>query len=89
MEEKLVYQFADGSEISIVLGEDGYNVNISGGGYAPKMGTFTSFEEMLYGIATYVRGCEFRVDIEMLAIELECSFSDAWDSDEIEEFFMK
>lgn len=83
------YQFSDGREINIVLGEDGYNVNISGGGYAPKMGTFTSFEKMLYGIAPAVSGCELRTDIEMLAIELDFNFTTDMDSDEIEEILMK
>lgn len=85
MEEKLVYRFTDGTELKIVLGEDSYNVNISGGGYAPKMGTFTSFENLLHGIAPIVRGCEFRVDIEMLAIQLELCFTSDYDSDKIEE----
>ena len=53
------------------------------------MGTFTSFEKMLYGIAPSVRGCELKVDIEMFAFELELNFSTDMDSDEIEEILMK
>lgn len=89
MEEKLDYMFTDGSELKIVLGEDGYNVNLSGGGYAPKMGTFTDFEHLLHGIAPIVRGCEFKVDVEMLAIQLELCFTSDYDSDEIEEILLK
>ena len=87
MEESLVYNFTDGRELSVVLGEDGYTVNISGGGYAPKMGTFTSFEDMLHGIAPIVQGSEFRVDGEMLALELSYSFTTDLDAEEIEKIF--
>lgn len=84
MEEKMHYHFSDGMEIDVVLGEDGYNVNIGGGGYDPRMGTFTSFEKMLHGIAPIVRGSELKIDIELLAIELEFCFTTDMDADEIE-----
>ena len=87
--EEMNYQFSDGSEISVVLGEDGYNVNISGGGYAPKTGVFTTFENMLHGIAPIVQGCELRVDIEMLALHLSMYFPTELDGEEIEKILME
>lgn len=86
MEEKLVYQFEDGTELKIVLGEDGYNVNVISS--KPLMGTFTSFENLLYGIAPVVQEhIQTRKDVEDLAMKLELSFSNVLVIDEIEKIF--
>jgi hypothetical protein len=53
MDEQFEFTFNNGDLIYIVLGEDGYTVNILTD--EPKMGTFTSFEELLYGIGEYVQ----------------------------------
>lgn len=54
MEEKFEFTFASGTVIKIVLGEDGYNVNIYGVD-KPLMGTFTDFENLLKGIALVIQ----------------------------------
>lgn len=88
MEEKLVYQFEDGTELKIVLGEDGYNVNVISS--RPLMGTFTSFENLLYGIAPVVQEhIQTRKDVEDLAMKLELSFSNVLVIDEVEEILLK
>ena len=88
MEEKLVYQFEDGTELKIVLGEDGYNVNVISS--RPLMGTFTSFENLLYGIAPVVQEhIHTRKDVEDLAMKLELSFSNVLVIDEVEEILLK
>lgn len=51
--EEFNYTFNNGDLMYIVRGEDGYTVNILSD--EPKMGTFTSFEELLYGIAPIVQ----------------------------------
>lgn len=53
--ERFNYEFNNGLQMAIVLGEDGYKVNLSGGNLEqPLMGTFTDFEKMLKQIAPIV-----------------------------------
>lgn len=54
--ERFDYEFNSGLQMAVVLGEDGYNVNLVGGTLEqPLMGTFTDFEEMLYSLAPIVQ----------------------------------
>lgn len=88
MNELSNYQFADGSEISIVLGEDGYNVNVIDSN--PLMGTFTSFEELLYGIAPVLQEkIDSMVEMECFAIALSESFKTSLSDKEMLEIIMK
>ena len=89
MEELSNYQFADGSEISIVLGEDGYTVNVVDASN-PLMGTFTSFEDLLYGIAPVLQEkIDSTVEMECFAIALNENFKNQLSDDEILEIIMK
>ena len=88
MKEKLVYQFEDGTELNIVLGEDGYNVNVVSS--KPLMGTFTSFENLLYGIAPVVQEkIDSTVEMECFAIALSENFKNNMSDAEILEIIMK
>lgn len=89
MNELSNYQFADGSEISIVLGEDGYNVNVLDTS-KPLMGTFTSFENLLYGIAPVLQEkIDSMVEMECFAIALNENFKNDLSDAEILEIIMK
>lgn len=48
--DEFEYKFNNGLQMKIVLGEDGYTVNTWGVGQS-KMGTFTNFKNLLYGIS--------------------------------------
>lgn len=88
MEEKLNYQFADGVELRITLGEDGYNVNVISS--KPLMGTFTSFENLLYGIAPVLQEkIDSTVEMECFAIALSENFKNDLSDAEILEIIMK
>lgn len=87
MEERLDYEFEDG-ELRIVLGEDGYNVNVIDS--KPLMGTFTSFEDLLYGIAPVLqKKIDSMVEMECFAIALSESFKTSLSDKEILEIIMK
>ena len=89
MNELSNYQFADGSEISIVLGEDGYTVNVIDVS-KPLMGTFTSFEDLLYGIAPVLQEkIDSMVEMECFAIALSENFQTSLSDKEILEIIMK
>jgi len=89
MEELSNYKFADGSEISIVLGEDGYTVNVIDVS-KPLMGTFTSFEDLLYGIAPVLQEkIDSMVEMECFAIALSENFKTSLSDKEILEIIMK
>jgi hypothetical protein len=51
--EQFEFTFNNGDLIHITKGEDGYTVNILSD--EPLMGTFTDFENLLYGIGEYVQ----------------------------------
>lgn len=89
MDEKLNYQFADGVELRITLGEDGYTVNVIDAS-KPLMGTFTSFENLLYGIAPVLQEkIDSTVEMECFAIALNENFKNDLSDDEILEIIMK
>ena len=89
MEEKFKFTFANGAVIKVVLGEDGYNVNIWGAD-KPLMGTFTDFENLLYGIAPIVQNnASSNEEFVQFAQELSLSLSNTMVIDEIEEILLK
>ena len=89
MDEKLNYQFADGVELRITLGEDGYTVNVIDASN-PLMGTFTSFENLLYGIAPVLQEkIDSTVEMECFAIALNENFKNDLSDAEILEIIMK
>lgn len=84
MEEKFEFTFVNGTVIKIVLGEDGYNVNIIT--YKPLMGTFTSFENLLKGIAVVVQdNVADDAEFTKFAQELSLAISNTLVIDEVEE----
>ena len=89
MEEKFKFTFANGAVIKVVLGEDGYNVNIWGVD-KPLMGTFTDFKNLLYGIAPIVQNyASSNEEFVQFAQELSLSLSNTMVIDEIEEILLK
>lgn len=76
--EKFEYPFNNGLQFKVVLGEDGYNVNLSGGTLQqPLMGTFTSFEEMLYALAPIVQeNVQDRFEFGIFSSDLWCNFAE-------------
>lgn len=90
MEEKFEFEFANGTYLRVVVGEDGYNVNITQVGDEPLMGTFTDFENLLYGIAPIVQNNAIsNQEFAQFAQELSLSLSNTMVIDEIEEILLK
>jgi hypothetical protein len=90
MEEKFEFEFANGASVRVVVGEDGYNVNITQVDDKPLMGTFTDFENLLYGIAPIVQNnASSNVEFVQFAQELSLSLSNIMTIDEIEEILLK
>lgn len=90
MEEKFEFEFANGASVKVVVGEDGYNVNVIQVGDRPLMGTFTDFENLLYGIAPIVQNNVYdRNEFVQFAQELSLSLSNTMVIDEIEEILLK
>lgn len=86
--EELEYLYDESIKFKIVHGEDGYTVNIESDN--PLMGTFTTFEDMLYGIAPIVQEHMFSiVDVEALAIALDVNFKNELGDKGITEILMK
>lgn len=84
------FMFENGTYIEINQGEDGYTVHITKEGEEPLIGTFTSIEELCYGLAPIAQESDNREDIYMLANQIRFSFDDhSFDSDEIFEMLMK
>lgn len=89
MEEKFEFTFTNGTVIKVVLGEDGYNVNIWGVD-KPLMGTFTDFENLLYGLAPIVQNnVSSNQEFAEFAQEISLSLSNTLLIDEIEEILLK
>ena len=88
MKDKFEFTFNNGVTITIILGEDGYTVNVLD--VKPLMGTFTSFENMLYGIAQVVQeNVSCKQEFVKFAEELSLSLSNTLVIDEIEEILLK
>lgn len=90
MEEKFEFTFTNGAYMRVAVGEDGYNVNIAQVDDKPLMGTFTDFENLLYGIAPIVQNNVYdRNEFVQFAQELSLSLSNTMVIDEIEEILLK
>ena len=86
--EQFEFTFNNGVTITIVIGEDGYTVNVLD--VKPLMGTFTSFENMLYGIAQVVQeNVSCKQEFVKFAEELSLTLSNTLVIDEIEEILLK
>jgi hypothetical protein len=90
MEEKFEFAFANGASVKVVLGEDGYNANVIQVDDKPLMGTFTDFENLLYGIAPIVQNnASSNQEFVQFAQELSLSLSNTLVIDEIEDILLK
>lgn len=88
MEEKLNYEFEDGSELKITLCEDGYTVNVIDS--KPLIGTFTNFENLLYGIAPLLQEkIDSMVEMDCFAMALNANFDTTLSDAEILDIIMK
>jgi len=88
MNQEFEFTFENGVYIKIVVGEDGYTVNIVDDD--PKMGTFTSFEGLLYAIAPIVQdNINSKEEFIAFAEQLTLSISNVMTIDEIEEILLK
>lgn len=89
--ERFEYTFNNGLQMTVVLGEDGYNVNLSGGNLEqPLMGTFTDFESLLYALAPIVQSnVEDRFEFADFTQKLSFGVSNTMVIDEIEEILLK
>ena len=86
--EELEYLYDEGVNFKIVHGEDGYTVNIES--VNPLMGTFATFDEMLFGIAPIVQQYAFDIlDVEAFAIALDVNFKNELGDNGITEILMK
>lgn len=86
--EELDYLYDEGIKFKIVHGEDGYTVNIESDN--PLMGTFTTFDGLLYGIAPIVQQYALDIlDVEAFAIALDVSFKNELGDNGIVEILMK
>lgn len=90
MEEKFEFTFTNGAYMRVLVGEDGYNVNITQVDDKPLMGTFTDFKNLLYGIAPIVQNnASSNQEFVQFAQELSLSLSNTLVIDEIEEILLK
>lgn len=88
MEEKFEFTFANGTYVYIVTGEDGYTVNVLAD--EPLMGTFTDFENLLYGLAPIVQdNVSSNGEFNKFVQELTLGISNTLVIDEIEEILLK
>ena len=88
MIKHIEFTFNNGDLIYITKGEDGYTVNILSD--EPLMGTFTDFENLLYGIGEYVQNTvSDNIEFVKFAEELSLTLSNTLVIDEIEEILLK
>ena len=86
--EREEYTFKDGGTLVLTNGEDGITVQIDLGKLV--MGTFTNFENMLYGIAQVVQeNVSCKQEFVKFAEELSLTLSNTLVIDEIEEILLK
>lgn len=84
------FPFLNGTLITANSGEDGITVNVISEDDEPKIGTFTSFEDMLYGIApTIQENSQSEYELGFVARRLKISFDSEMETDEIIEILMK
>ena len=89
--ERFEYTFNNGLQMTVVLGEDGFNVNISGGTLEqPLMGIFTDFEEMLYALAPTVQeNITCKEELLFIASHIRVSFIGKMEKQKIVDILMK
>lgn len=84
------FPFLNGTLITANSGEDGITVNVISEDDEPKIGTFTSFEDMLYGIApTIQENSQSEFELGFVARRLKVSFDSEMEPEEIIEILMK
>lgn len=89
-DNQFAFPFLNGTLITANSGEDGITVNITQEDDEPKMGTFTDFENMLYGLAPIVQNnCGSDFEFHMLCDNLSDAFESNLDVEEIAEILMK
>lgn len=87
---QFAFPFLNGTLITANTGEDGITVNITQEDDEPKMGTFTDFENMLYGIAPIVQNnCGSDFEFHMFCDNLSDAFESNLDVEEIAEILLK
>ena len=84
------FPFLNGTLITANSGEDGITVNVISEDDEPKIGTFTSFEDMLYGIAPIIQeNSQSEYELGFVARRLKVSFDSEMEPEEIIEILMK
>lgn len=85
MTDKFEFEFTTGLVVQIVVGEDGYNVTLSGGILEnPLMGTFTDFKHLIHGIGNIVvQNCMNNEELDAFAMDLDLSLSSVYMVDDI------
>ena len=84
------FPFLNGTLITANSGEDGITVNVISEDDEPKIGTFTSFEDMLYGIApTIQENSQSEFELGFVARRLKVSFDSEMEAEEIIEILLK
>ena len=84
------FPFLNGTLITANSGEDGITVNVISEDDEPKIGTFTSFEDMLYGIALVIQeNSQSEYELGFVARRLKVSFDSEMEPEEIIEILMK
>lgn len=84
------FPFLNGTLITANSGEDGITVNVISEDDEPKIGTFTSFEDMLYGIAPIIQeNSQSEYELGFVARRLKVSFDSEMETEEIIEILMK
>ena len=87
---QFAFPFLNGTLITANTGEDGITVNVTQEDDEPKMGTFTDFENMLYGIAPIVQeSSQSAYELGHVARRLKISFGSEMEVEEIIEILMK
>lgn len=82
--EEFEFVFANGTEIRIAVGEDGYHAHIIAD--KPLVGVFTSFENLLKGIAPVVQdNVADDAEFTKFAQELSLAISNTLVIDEVED----
>ena len=83
--EELEYWYSEDVIFKITVSEDGYVASINDIEY-----TFTSFDDLLYGIAPVVQEHMFSIaDLEAFAIALDVNFNNELGENGIVELLMK
>ena len=84
------FPFLNGTLITANSGEDGITVNVMEDDDENVVGTFQSFEDMLYGIAPVIQeNCQSEYELGFVARRLKVTFDSEMEPEEIIEILMK